>query len=134
MTTLFQDTSYGCRMLLTKRGFTIAAVLSLALGIGANTTIFSVINGTLGAPGLQPFPGLHNTPAATLLGPAIFVAPRLKRLPSTLGIVPSLIHSVIPLVIPYGFVAHPLNPGIRFFLVQTADNVRAAIGSLRRAA
>jgi putative ABC transport system permease protein len=47
MTTLFQDIAYGWRMLLNKRGFAIAAILSLALGIGANTTIFSVINGTL---------------------------------------------------------------------------------------
>jgi putative ABC transport system permease protein len=47
MTTLLQDISYGCRMLLKKPGFAIAAVLSVALGIGANTTIFSVINGTI---------------------------------------------------------------------------------------
>jgi len=47
MTSLFQDISYGYRMLLNKRGFAIAAILSLALGIGANTTIFSVINATL---------------------------------------------------------------------------------------
>ncbi len=47
MTTLWQDILYGCRMLWNRPAFTIAAVLSLALGIGANTTIFSVINGTL---------------------------------------------------------------------------------------
>ena len=47
MTTLRQDLSFGFRMLFKNRGFALAAVLSLALGIGANTTIFSIINGTL---------------------------------------------------------------------------------------
>src|SRR5262245_23942076 len=47
MTTLRQDIVFGARMLLARPGFTIAAVLSLALGIGANTTIFSLINSSL---------------------------------------------------------------------------------------
>ncbi len=47
MTSLWHDIAYGLRMLRNRPGFAIAAILSLALGIGANTTIFSVINGTL---------------------------------------------------------------------------------------
>src|ERR1043166_6217996 len=46
------DLVYGCLMLLKKPAFTIVAALSLGLGIGANTVIFSLINTTL----LRPLP------------------------------------------------------------------------------
>jgi hypothetical protein len=54
MTSLWQDVRYSLRMLAKAPGFTLIVIVTLALGIGANTTIFTWINSAL----LNPVPGI----------------------------------------------------------------------------
>ncbi len=64
MNAIFQDVRYAFRVLLKSPSFTLVAIITLALGIGANTALFSVINGVL----LNPLPYRHPGQLIALYG------------------------------------------------------------------
>jgi hypothetical protein len=72
MENFLQDLRYGARMLRNSPGFTAIAVLTLALGIGANTAIFSVVNAVLLKP--LPYPDANRVVMLFLQDPSLGLA------------------------------------------------------------
>src|SRR5215467_13023857 len=81
MEILIKDIRYGFRGLIKRPGFTAVAVLTLALGIGANTAIFSVVNATL----LRPLPFQDPDRIVMLWGYLPQLAHTEDRFPSSAG-------------------------------------------------
>jgi hypothetical protein len=101
MQTLWRDIRYGLHMLIKQPWFTVVAVLTLALGVGANSAIFSIVNSLL----LNPLPYRDSDRLAIIWShspganvekdwpsPGQFEA--IKRIPLSLKILPSSMAAV----------------------------------------
>jgi len=72
MESLIQDFKFGVRTFFKSPGFTVIALVTIALGIGANSAIFSVVNGVL----LKPLPYPEPEKVVTISGAPVFGGPR----------------------------------------------------------
>ena len=81
METLIKDVRYGIRSLIKRPSFTSIAVITLALGIGANTAIFSVVNATL----LRPLPFKNPDRIVMVWGYIPKLAHTADKFPSSAG-------------------------------------------------
>src|SRR2546423_4939623 len=81
METLIKDIRYGIRSLIKRPSFTAIAIVTLALGIGANTAIFTVVNATL----LRPLPFDHPDRLAMVWGYLPKMAHTADKFPSSAG-------------------------------------------------
>ena len=76
-----RDVRHALRMIRTKPAFSVPALLSLALGIGANIAIFSVVNGVL----IRPLPFPEPDALAGVYNSAVFQGQAIASLPLSLG-------------------------------------------------
>lgn len=105
MVTLLQDIRYGVRMLMKNPAMTLVAAMTLALGIGANTTIFSAVNGFM----LRPLPVANADRLVVLVASMVLTFLAARGIGSLLvGVTPSdpvTLISVAVLLAAVGLVA-----------------------------